>query len=217
MRRQPRHTTQPTCLGQRQTNVWTTSSKTNLTQSTSNSLRRNLLIMRTYCIKGSFGSSEMTIRRIVLSWRRDVTRGRPDRGRSAKCPVSLKRLTRRSIVETLTPKWLATCCCLWSCISNAIALPQSYHDWKKVQSSVKMKRKIGKRIEERCVSLKCTKWCEEILCWRFKHACFARNFGFPYCPCNALCSARLNDFTHRVDSTSTKDSYTCGSHSQDNL
>ena len=24
-----------------------------------------------------------------------------------------------------------------------------------------MKRKIGKRIEERCVSLKCTKWCEE--------------------------------------------------------
>ena len=22
----------------------------------------------------------------------------------------------------------------------------------------------GKRIEERCVSLKCTKWCEEILC-----------------------------------------------------
>ena len=62
-------------------------------------------------------------RRIVLSWRRDVTRGRPDRGRSAKCPVSLKRLTRRSIVETLTPKWLATCCCLWPCISNAIALP----------------------------------------------------------------------------------------------
>ena len=61
MRRQPRHTTQPTCLGQRQTNVWTTSSKTNLTQSTSNSLRRNLSIMRTYCIKGSFGSSEMTI------------------------------------------------------------------------------------------------------------------------------------------------------------
>ena len=80
-----------------------------------------------------------------------------------------------------------------------------------------MKRKIGKRIEERCVSLKCTKWCEEILCRRFKHACFARNFGFPYCPCNALCSARLNDFTHWVDSTSTKDSYTCGSHSQDNL
>ena len=36
MRRQPRHTTQPTCLVQRQTNVWT-SSKTNLTQSTSNS------------------------------------------------------------------------------------------------------------------------------------------------------------------------------------
>ena len=157
-------------------------------------------------------------RRIVLSWHRDVTRGRPDRGRSAKCPVSLKRLTRRSIVETLTPKWLATCCCLWSCISNAIALPI----WtsvnrtmieKKVQSSVKMKRKIGKRFEERCVSLKCTKWCEEILCWRFKHACFARNFGFPYCPCNALCSARLNDFTHWVDSTSTKDSYTRGSHS----
>ena len=58
---QPRHTTQPTCLGQRQTNVWTTSSKTDLTQSTSNSLRRNLSIMRTYCIKGSFGSSEMTI------------------------------------------------------------------------------------------------------------------------------------------------------------
>ena len=50
--------------------------------------------------------------RIVLSWR-----GRPDRGRSAKCPVSLKRLTRRSIVETLIPKWLATCCCLWPCIN----------------------------------------------------------------------------------------------------
>ena len=61
-------------------------------------------------------------RRIVLSWRRDVTRGCPDRGWSAKCPVSLKRLTRRSIVETF-PKWLATCCCLWPCISNAIALP----------------------------------------------------------------------------------------------
>ena len=30
---------------------------------------------------------------------------------------------------------------------------------------------------------------------KVKHACFARNFGFPYCPCNALCSARLNDFT----------------------
>ena len=38
-------------------------------------------------------------RRIVLSWRRDVTRGRPDRGRSAKCPVSLKRLTRRSLLR----------------------------------------------------------------------------------------------------------------------
>ena len=63
------------------------------------------------------------VRRIVLSWRRDVTRGRPDSGRSAKCPVSLKPLTRRSIVEMLTPKWLATCCCLWPCISNAIALP----------------------------------------------------------------------------------------------
>ena len=116
----------------------------------------------------------------------EFCRLRPDRGRSAKCPVSLKRLTRRSIVETLTPKWLATCCCLWPYISNAIALPsehQSIVPWlKKVQSSVKMKRKIGKRIEERCVSLKCTKWCEEILCWRFKHACFARNFGFPYCP-----------------------------------
>ena len=62
-------------------------------------------------------------RRIVLSWRRDVTRGRPDRGRSAKCPVSLNCLKRRSIVETLTPKWLATCCYLWPCISNAIALP----------------------------------------------------------------------------------------------
>ena len=34
--------------------------------------------------------------RIVLSWRRDVTRGRPDRGWSAKCPVSLKRLTRQA-------------------------------------------------------------------------------------------------------------------------
>ena len=58
-----------------------------------------------------------------LSWRRDIARGRPDRGRPAKCPVSLKRLTRRSIVETLTPKWLATCCCLGLYISNAIALP----------------------------------------------------------------------------------------------
>ena len=154
-------------------------------------------------------------RRIVLSCRRNVTRGRPDRGRSAKCPVSLKRLTRRSIVETLTPKWLATCCCLWPYPSEHLSIVP----WlkKKIQSSVKLKRKIGKRIEERCVSLKCTKWCEAILCWRFKHACFARNFGFPYCPCNALCSARLNDFTHWVDSTSTKDSYTRGSHSQDNL
>ena len=134
MRRQPRHTTQPTCLGQRQTNVWTTSSKTNLTQSTSISLRRNLSIMRTYCIKGSFGSSEMTIPQMcqtdcpVLTSRRQTRRQTDcpvltDRGRSAKCPVSLKRLTRRSIVETLTPKWLATCCCLWPCISNAIALP----------------------------------------------------------------------------------------------
>ena len=89
-----------------------------------NRLRRHLSIMRTYCIKGSFGSSEMTIPQMCQTdWRRDVTRGRPDRGRSAKCPVSVKRLTRRSIVETLTPKWLATCCCLWPCISNAIALP----------------------------------------------------------------------------------------------
>ena len=78
-------------------------------------------------------------------------------------------------------------------------ISQSYHDWKKVQSSVKMKRKIGKRIEERCVSLKCTKWCGEILCWRFKHACFARNFGFPYCPCNALCNVYLQIGSHFLD------------------
>ena len=31
----------------------------------------------------------------------DVARGRPDLGRSARCPVSRKHLTRRSIVETL--------------------------------------------------------------------------------------------------------------------
>ena len=62
-------------------------------------------------------------RRMALSWRCDVTRGRPDRGRSATLPVSLRRRTRRFMVETCTPKCLANCCCLCPCISNAIASP----------------------------------------------------------------------------------------------
>ena len=49
---------------------------------------------------------------------------------------------------------------------------------KKVQSSVKMKRKIGKRIEERCVSLKCTKWCEEILLSVLSDIDFQFDFDF---------------------------------------
>ena len=76
-------------------------------------------------------------RRIVLSWRRDVPRGRPDRGRSAKCPVSLKRLTRRSIVETLTPKWLATCCCSDPASATQLPYPsehQSIVPWLKKSS-----------------------------------------------------------------------------------
>jgi hypothetical protein len=60
---------------------------------------------------------------IALSWRGVVTRARPRRGRSATLPVSLRRRTRRSMVETFTPNYKATCCCLWSCISNAIAWP----------------------------------------------------------------------------------------------
>ena len=34
----------------------------------------------------------------VRSWRRDVTGGRPDGGRSARRPVSRKRLIRRSVI-----------------------------------------------------------------------------------------------------------------------
>ena len=87
-------------------------------------------------------------RRIVLSWRRDVTLGRPDPGQSAKCPVSLKRLTRCSIVETLTPKWLATCCCLWPCISNAIAVPL----WTSVsRTMIEKKFKVAKKWKEKLV------------------------------------------------------------------
>ena len=62
-------------------------------------------------------------RRMALSWRCDVTRGRPDRGRSATSLVSLRRRTRRSMVETCTPKCLATYCCLCPWISNAVAWP----------------------------------------------------------------------------------------------
>ena len=87
-------------------------------------------------------------RRIVLSWRRDVTRGCPDRGRSAKCPVSLKRLKRRSIVGTLTPKWLATCCYLWPYISNAIALPL----WTSVNGTmIEKKFKVAWKCKEKSV------------------------------------------------------------------
>jgi hypothetical protein len=52
-----------------------------------------------------------------------VTRGRPRRGRSATLPISLRRRTRRSMVETFTPNSKATCCCLWPCINNAIGWP----------------------------------------------------------------------------------------------
>ena len=126
MRRQPRHTTQPTCLGQ---------SRPTYGRRARRPISRNRLqtVFREICrlcvptvlraVSVAVRWFRKCARRIVLSWRRDVTRGRPDRGRSAKCPVSLKRLTRRSIVETLTPKWLATYCCLWPCISNANALP----------------------------------------------------------------------------------------------
>ena len=44
-------------------------------------------------------------KRITLSWRRDVTHERPDRGLSATRLVSLKLVTRRSVVETFTQKW----------------------------------------------------------------------------------------------------------------
>ena len=59
--------------------------------------------------------------RMALSWRCDVTRGRLDRGRSATRPISLRRRPRRSVVETCTPKCLATCCCL--SLALAMQLP----------------------------------------------------------------------------------------------
>ena len=83
--------------------------------------RMNTAIMTAYRIYRGFRGREVTITQMGLSWRCDVTRGRPDRGRSATRPVSLRRRTRCSMEETCTPKCLATCCCLCPCISNAIA------------------------------------------------------------------------------------------------
>ena len=60
---------------------------------------------------------------IALSWRGVVTRGRLRRGRSATLPVSLRWRIRRYMLETFTPNCKATCCCLWPCISNAVAWP----------------------------------------------------------------------------------------------
>ena len=88
-------------------------------------------------------------RRMALSWRCDVTRGRPDRGRSATRPVSLRRRTRRSVVETCTPKCLATCCCLCPCISNAIAWPL----WTSVSRTMTNKTStVTKLADNDCVS-----------------------------------------------------------------
>ena len=53
----------------------------------------------------------------------DSFRGRPDRGWSATRPASLRRRTRRSMVETCTLKCLATCRCLCPCISDISELP----------------------------------------------------------------------------------------------
>ena len=107
------HKAQPTVLRQGRTYVRAAGMKTTLTQSILHSFWRNASIMSAYGINGSFDGRwrlHKCAKRIARCWRRDVTRRRPAHGRSTRRPVSRKRMTRRSIAETLTSKWLAPCC-----------------------------------------------------------------------------------------------------------
>lgn len=54
---------------------------------------------------------------IVLSWHRVFTH----QGHPTTRPVHIRHLTRRSMVEQSTLKYLTTCICLCPCISNTIA------------------------------------------------------------------------------------------------
>ena len=64
-------------------------------------------------------------RRIRLSWRCVIMRGRPLLGRSVNLPVALRRWTKRDIVDSCTPNCCATSRCDRPCKNRAIALPLS--------------------------------------------------------------------------------------------
>ena len=127
MCRQPSHTMRATFTSERKTNVRSTSSETNLAQSVSHSFWVNVAIMIAYRSYSGFSGSNVAIAQVgkknspVLTWCR-YARTSPSRA-SATLLVSLRRRTRRSTVETFTPNCKATCCCIWPCISNAIAWP----------------------------------------------------------------------------------------------
>ena len=86
----PRSTTKSMYLNQ---------GRTRITASYSRFCRNSGLNRVIMSANGGCGSFNCE-KRIALSWRR---------GRSATRHVSLKRTTRRSVVDTSTPKWLATC------------------------------------------------------------------------------------------------------------
>jgi hypothetical protein len=103
MCRQPSHTTRATCTSERKTNVRSTSSQTKLAQSVSHSFWVNVAIMIAYRSKSGFSGSNVAITQVDKMNSPVVMRGRPRRGRPATLPVSLRRRTRRSLVETFTP------------------------------------------------------------------------------------------------------------------
>jgi hypothetical protein len=119
---QPSHTMRATFTSERKSNVRSTSSETNLAQSVSHSFLWLPTVVKAVSVAVTWRLRRWA-RQIALSWRGVAMRGRPRRGRSATLLVSLRRRTRRSTVETFTPKCKAKCCCLWPCISNAIAWP----------------------------------------------------------------------------------------------
>ena len=78
-------------------------------------------------------------RRIRLSWRCVVTRGRPLLGRSVNLPVALRRWTNCDIVASCTPNCCATSRCDRPYKIRAIALPLSSFD-KRTISLNKLKQ-----------------------------------------------------------------------------
>ena len=79
-----------------------------------------MTVMNTNVSKGRFCGSKVRIvqmhetkKPIMMLWHHVQT--------SATRPVSFRHLTRRSIVQTLSPKCLATCICRWPYVTVAMA------------------------------------------------------------------------------------------------